>query len=66
MTKPIRKPRLNIPQKIVRAVKEFEKATNEYAFIGSRHPDDWEEITTNYNKKKLKLYYAIQEFKDGK
>lgn len=64
MTKP-KRPTLRIDRKVVKAVKEFEKASNEFAFMGSRHPDEWEEITTNYNKKKLKLYTSIQEFKNG-
>lgn len=64
MTKPIR-PKLTINRKVVKAVKEFEEAVIQYAFKGSQPPEEIPEIIENLDQKKLKLYYAIQDFKDG-
>ena len=65
MTKP-KRPTLRIDRKVVKAVKEFEDAVIKYAFKGSQAPEDIPAIIQNLDQKKLKLYYAIQEFKDGK
>ena len=64
MTKP-KRPKLIISRKVVKAVKEFEDAVIKYAFKGSQAPEDIQGIIQNLDQKKLKLYYAIQEFKDG-
>lgn len=64
MTRPIRKTKLTIPTKVVKAVKEFEKAVIDYAFKGTQPVEEFDRIIENYDKTKLKLYRAIQDFKE--
>jgi hypothetical protein len=47
-------------QTVMNYINEFDKAAQNYAVVGSYHPDDRETVTDNYKARKAKLQNAVK------
>ncbi len=50
-------------EEYIALIEDFENAVDRYAWIGSQHPDDQEDIASNYHTVKATILAAYGEIK---